>query len=283
MTDQAGSFERPASLTALSVTLQRAAHLVLDEPPPVLDDPLAIRLLGPDARSRILAEAGRLRSPRALAFRSHVLVRSRFAEDVLEESAVAGVRQFVSLGAGMDTFACRQPGWARDLHLFEVDHPASQSAKRKRLAAARIEEPANLSFVPVDLELDPLAGRLAEAGFDLAAPAVVSCLGVVMYLQPETAGRIFEFAGKLAQGSRFVLTFTRPAMPGEDGLGERAARVGEPWHTRMEPEELRGKLLGLGFREVSFPGSTGAIERYFRDRRDGLTAPRSMNIAVASV
>ena len=39
----------------------------------------------------------------------------------------------IVLGAGLDTFAYRQPRWAKHLAIIEVDHPASQAFKRQQL------------------------------------------------------------------------------------------------------------------------------------------------------
>jgi methyltransferase (TIGR00027 family) len=272
-----------ASNTALGVASHRAAHLVLDQPPPILNDSVAMRLLGPGAEERIRAAADRLRSPYALAFRSTLLLRSRFAEDALAESAAEGVRQFVSLGAGMDTFAYRQPDWAGALRIFEADHPASQSAKLERLAAAAIETPRNVSYAPLDLERESPADGLARAGFDPGEPATVSCLGVLMYLRPETVDSIFGFVARLAPGSRFVFTFAQPAVPLRDQLAESAARGGEPWLTRFEPEALLAALSRHGLPNVELLDPARAQERYFHNRTDGLHAPRRISLGMVRI
>jgi len=277
-----GEPERPASHTALGVAIHRAAHLILDEPPPILRDTVTLRLLGTGAEARIRAGADRLRHPAALAFRSHLLLRSRFAEDIAAQSAAAGVGQLVSLGAGLDTFAYRQPDWARSCRFFEVDHPASQSAKLERLAAAGIPRPGNLAFAPVDLVSGSLSDGLTSAGFDPAAPAAVSCLGVLMYLDPKTVAAIFAAVAGMAPGTRFVLSFARPAVPGRDHLAEAAARSGEPWLTRLEPDDLVAALRHAGFAAVELLSSEDAQERYFAGRTDGLKAPSRVNLAVAT-
>jgi len=274
--------EREASRTAVGVAVHRAAHLLLDDPPPILNDTIALRLLGPGGTELVAHLSDRLRSPYALAFRSHLVLRSRYAEDVLAESAAAGVGQFVSLGAGMDTFAYRQPAWAGSLRLFEVDHPASQAAKIERLVAAEVPIPPNLAFVPVDLDVDGLGDALERAGFDRARPAVVASLGVLMYLRPETVGSIFDFVAGLAPGSRFAFTFARPAIPGRDRLAEAAARHGEPWLTRFTPEALVGELRRHGLTDVELLEPERAQERYFAARTDGLHAPSRVNLAVAT-
>ncbi|MFL6298618.1 MAG: class I SAM-dependent methyltransferase, partial [Actinomycetes bacterium] len=113
--------------------------------------------------------------------RTQVTVRSRWTERRLAELADGGLDQYVILGAGLDSFAYRSPLVDR-MRVFEVDHPATQRWKRDLLAAASSTPPDGLTFVGVDLETDPLPDRLAAEGFDLSRPALVSWLGVSMYL-----------------------------------------------------------------------------------------------------
>src|SRR6478735_6775990 len=97
--------DRAASATARGVALFRAAHLLLDAAPPILDDSVIARVLGPEIEARIRAESEAFQSPFACTLRSHIVLRSRFAEDTLRDAVARGVRQFVVLGAGLDTFA----------------------------------------------------------------------------------------------------------------------------------------------------------------------------------
>jgi len=128
--DRDRASERTASTTALGAARLRAAHLLLDDPPPILDDPLALRLLDPAAAHAIHEHPDRLRTPVSRALRCEVLVRSRYAEDRLADAVGRGVRKYALLGAGLDTFAYRKPAWAADLCILEVDHDASQRDKQ---------------------------------------------------------------------------------------------------------------------------------------------------------
>ena len=130
--------EGTASRTALGAAWLRAAHLLLDDAPPILDDPLARRLLDSGAALAIRQHPHRFRTPLSRALRGEVLVRSRYVEDRLADAVQRGVRQYVLLGAGLDTFAYRQPAWATDLRIIEVDHAASQRDKHARLGQDRI-------------------------------------------------------------------------------------------------------------------------------------------------
>jgi len=273
--------ERPASNTAIGVATLRAAHQLIDQPPWILDDPIVLRLLGPTARERVLDNAERFRSPRAVGLRAHVLLRSRYAEECLQAAVNRGTTQFLVLGAGMDTFAFRQPPWASALRIFEVDHPASQQAKRDRLAAAGISAPANLTFVPVDFEHETIRERLIEQEFDFSALTFVSCLGVLVYLSNEAVIDLFEFLGSLSPASGCVLTIgggARPKDPNVPSLADLAAEVGEPFLSALDADALGALCTRFGLEQPMFP-TTEEIGRYMGNRNDGLNAPTRRNIA----
>lgn len=273
--------EREASGTAVGVALLRAAHQLIDGEPKILDDPVSPRLFYADVLDGIRADAERFLTPGALALRSHVLARSRYAEDRFRDAAARGVGQYVALGAGLDTFAYRQPEWARGATLFEVDHPASQGHKRGRLEAAGVDVPSNVRFVGCDLDTGPPGDALREAGFAEGEPAFVSMLGVTMYLAPEATDAVLAWASTLAPGSELVFTWSRPPAPGDDdALADRAASLGEPWRTRMGHEQLQARFAELGFARWEFVAASLLAERYFRNRTDDLPAPRRSSLVV---
>lgn len=278
--------ERASSRTALGVAALRAVHQVLDAEPRILEDPVITRMMDPQLFEKIRTEPEAFQTPGSRGLRAHVVLRSRFAEDKLAEAVGHGVTQYVVLGAGLDTFACRQPAWAEALRIFEVDHPASQQAKRERLHAAGIAPPPNLVFAPVDFEIQTLAEGLGSAGFDRGKPAFFSWLGVTMYLTETATNAVLDFVASLAPGSGLVLTFAQPEEPRRDrrpSLADRAAEVGEPWITRFTVEELERKLREAGFSEVGFLAPEDAAARYFHGRGDGLPPPRRVNTAFARI
>jgi methyltransferase (TIGR00027 family) len=271
-----------ASQTADGAALLRAMHQLVDDPPPILDDPVSVRLVGAERADAIRSHPERAAEPATAGLRSHIVLRSRYAEDWLRDAAGRGVSQYVELGAGLDTFAYRQPSWADQLRIFEVDHQASQQMKIDRLAAAAIEVPANVTFVPIDLDAQPIGPALGRAGFDASKPAFVSCLGVLAYLRPETADSVFGWVASLIPGSEFVFTFARPVTGPQRGTAARAAELHEPWLTRLEPDELNRRLIGLGFRAVEFPGPL-ELASYYSGRKDALRPPGRAAIARAIV
>ena len=262
------------SATAWKVALRRAAHQFADRPP-VFDDPLALRILGPEGEAAARSPAVSGHGPMARGLRAFMAVRSRLAEDRLAQGYAEGVRQYVVLGAGLDTFAYRNL-W-HDLAVFEVDHPATQAWKRRRLAEAGIGVPESLTFAPVDFESQTLADGLAAAGFRADRPAFVSWLGVTPYL---TEAAVFDTLGYIAAmkaGSEVVFDFGvakdqlgLPARMILAAISARVAAAGEPFRTLFAPDELAQRLLSMGFSEAEVLGASALNARYFAGRRDGL-------------
>jgi methyltransferase (TIGR00027 family) len=274
------------SRTALGVAILRAAHQVLDAPPLILTDAIARRLLDPSVQDWVASAPDELQSPQARGLRGHVVVRSRFAEDRLAAAVRRGVRQYVLLGAGYDTFAYRQPDWARDCRIFEVDLPGTQEDKRARLAAADIAPPPNLTFVAIDFAHDDLGARLAEAGLDAAQPSLFAWLGVTMYLEADANDAVFRHVAAQPRGSELVFTFAQTETEtagGPSRLAELAAQAGEPWKTRYDPASLAAHLAAVGYSSVWMPTPAEVATAYFLDRPDDLPLPRRRTLAAAVV
>jgi len=260
--------------SAMMVAMQRAAHQLLEHPR-VLDDPLALTILGATEEQALRADLDKYRTPMALGLRSSVVVRSRLAEDEWARAVERGVRQYVILGAGLDTGAYRHrdaPG-----RVFEVDLPATQAWKRARLGETGIEIPPSLSFVPVDFESVSLAEGLALAGFDARQPAYFSWLGVTMYLDEEAVVETLRFIAGCARGSAVLLEYVMPlaGLPpmmriAMEQVGAQLAERGEPWKSFFEPAALADKLATLGFSHSHTRAPDELNRRYLADRVDGL-------------
>lgn len=263
----------------------RAYHQLFDPEPRVLDDPIVLRLLGEDGIARVRAERERFEHPLARGLRAHVVLRSRFAEDSLRDAVARGIEQYVLLGAGMDTFAYRQPEWARSIEIIEVDHPASQTVKREQLAAAGIDISENVHYAGIDFEHESLADGLRRCGVDFTKRTFFSWLGVTMYLTREAIEAVLRTVAAFPRGSEIVLTFAQPRDEREGGakFSDAAASVGEPWLSYFTPAEIDVLLRATGFAEVEFLTREESVRRYFGDRPDGLPAPRRVSIARATL
>lgn len=269
------------SKTALVTAYARAYHQVVDRPQ-IFTDRLAARLLGhaeEELPSLVTAAADRLGG--AVTDRSRRLffaTRSRFAEDAVAAAVAAGVRQVVILGAGLDTFAYRNP--RGDLRVFEVDHPATQAWKRERLAATGIDSPETLTFVPVDFETQALATELESAGFARTAPAVFVWLGVVYYLTPDAAHATLAYIAGQARPVEVVFDYLRSATTDAERAyqqtrADRLAAVGEPLFSYFTPDGIAAQLRALGFTGVDDHSAADLIAGYLGGAAasDGELAP----------
>jgi methyltransferase (TIGR00027 family) len=273
------------SRTAIGVAIQRAAHQVLDHPV-VFADPLAMRIIGPRARAAI--EAGRAeRSAFAPLLRAVLAVRSRVAEEALADAYARGVRQYVVLGAGLDTFALRNP--LPGLQVFEVDHPNTQRWKRARLAEEGLAPPPRLHFVAVDFERQDLRTELLAAGLDRSQPAFFSWLGVVMYLEALAIRATLRAVASLC-GAEGGIAFDFIAAPKASQIllrwilwwrARRVARLGEPFRSFLDPERVREWLIESGFRDVSILTSELLGQRYLSGRTDRLRINPLARVVVA--
>lgn len=268
--------DRP-SATARRVALSRAAHQLWDSPL-VLDDPVALRLIAAQERTALQRGGLEKHSRLSRSIRAFVVARSRFAEDLLAASVSRGVRQYVVLGAGMDSFAYRNPHSGAGLRVWEVDHPATQAYKREQLAAAGVAVPDTVTYVPVDFTRQSMPEQLQLHGLDTNVPTFFSWLGVSMYLEPATVLDTLRWvATALPPGSSLAMDYVPPIA--QQPWGVRAvlrvmalavAAHGEPWRGFFDPDALGTRLRGMGY-ETLIDWDSDAINRhYFAKRQDGL-------------
>jgi methyltransferase (TIGR00027 family) len=290
-------------------SLMRAAH-TRHSRPPLIQDAWADRLLPERLRTlgaeEILQAAGffrawwlrlRLRSRQAIvdygmrrapAF-GGVIIRQRFTEDALAQAVQRGATQYVILGAGLDSFAWRQPAWAKTIQIFEVDHPATQQFKQKRVAACGAGVPPNLHFVAADLANEPLAVALARSAYRREAVSFVSWLGVTIYLTRDAnLTTLRAVAECCASGSELAFTYIEQAAldtpsPGLARLMASLAAAGEPWLSGFYAKCLGDDLKAVGLTLVEDLGKAEMLERYCRGRRDGLTPGGGGHVARARV
>jgi methyltransferase (TIGR00027 family) len=261
------------SRTALRVALRRAAHQMFDAKPLVLDDPFAVPILGAAYEEELRRTPTRPDRPFSVALRAFLVARSRYAEDTLARAVADGVTQYVLLGAGLDTFAHRNP--YSQLRVFEVDHPATQQWKRELIETNGLEIPQNLVYTPVDFECQSLSEQLLEAGFDAKVPAFFAWLGVVPYLTLDAFRATISFIGSQSPGSGLVLDYCQPrsALPffeqlAFDSLASRVQQAGEPFQLLFTPAKIAFELDT--FYNLEDLGSHEMNMRYFADRTDSL-------------
>jgi len=240
------------SRTALMIARQRAAHQVLDHGS-ILHDPFALKILREDEKD---AHQLANQHPIASIGRLFTAARSRIAEDALSRAVERGVRQIVILGAGLDTFALRNPHGALEIRIYEVDHPATQAGKRECLAEAEIALPPWLRFVPVDFERDDVGEKLVAAGFQQNSPAFFTWLGVVPYLSQDAINRTLDYMSSI-ENSDVVFDYMEPPEGFSEELRqiekertEQLKKIDERSVSRFEPAGIAEILRSHGFSDL---------------------------------
>ena len=201
--------------------------------------------------------------------RSSGVVRTRLIDDLVDEDLAAGVRQFVLLGAGLDSRPYRLDS-ARRAEVFEVDHPATQQVKRSRLGTVAQGRAQHVRFVAVDFERHDLGAALLAAGFDTHQATVVLWEGVVSYLTTTAVEHtLATIADLTCSSSRLVFTYwRRSALEGSLRSAEaerwmaRVRRSGEPFVFGFEPEEVGSYLRPFGFALEVNISTAEAARRY---------------------
>jgi methyltransferase (TIGR00027 family) len=269
------------SRMALMVARQRAAHQLLDHGA-IFDDPFAVKILREDEKDIIqfanqpLASIGRLLTA----------ARSRIAEDALSKAVDQGVRQVVILGAGLDTFALRNPHAAR-IRIFELDHPATQAWKRERLEGAKLRPPPWLTFVPIDFEQDDLQQKLSSAGLQGTSAAFFTWLGVVPYLTHEAVGNTLDYIASI-QNSEVVFDYMEPPEAFSDEIRrlvmertKQLEKTEEGWASRFEPDGIAAILSSHGFSDVEDISFQQIVSKFGRDIQGLATGQAGIHIVHA--
>src|SRR5215813_7763737 len=245
-----------SSRTGEVTAIMRAIHQTADEEPKILADSISPRLVDTmSGDDEWLAPI--LGHPFAKQWRAGFLIRNRYAEDCLAECVDRGAEQYAIIGAGFDTFAFRQPPWARSLRIYEIDHPGTQRRKCERLAAARIGIPSNVKFVPIDFERNSLGDALRASDFDRGVKTFCSWLGVTQYLTADAIRATLEFVLLMQPSSEIVFSFILP-LESLSGLeaealamaANKGAEIGEPWLSTFRPDDLEAQLRAMGFSDV---------------------------------
>lgn len=277
--------------TAETTALIRALHLLLDDDPKIFADPLALTFLGSERTTALKTNPQMFQTPALRSLRAVFVARHRYAEDELAKAVARGVSQYVILGAGLDSFAYRRPDLRQTLHVYEVDHPVTQQWKRQRLTELGLTIPENLTFIPLDFEVQTLAEGLAASPFRPDEPAFFSWLGVTQYLTTDAVfSTLQDVASSAASDSEIVFQIILPpsTLSTEDQAvvavaSQLSAQRGEPWRSFFEPQALEVQLRAMGFTQVLHFTPTEATTLYFQGRTDGLRLPNYFELITARI
>lgn len=298
------------SQTAIKAACYRAYHSLCDQPK-IFDDFLALQLIGeheyelfkaqniqgfktaaPDFAATLPNDEALLAfMMQAMAAPALTLSRARYAEDRLEMVLKAGVKQYVILGAGLDTFAWRRPDLMDSLEIFEVDHPQTQYYKLERLTKLNWKLPENLHLIRADLTSDRLADLLQNFNFDPTQPSYFSMLGISYYLPRQAViDMLRAIAGIAVPCSQIVFDFldSEAFIPGKaaeriKALLIMAQGVGESMNMGFDTNSITEELSEIGLKIEELLGTHEVQQRYFLNRNDNYCACEQAHLISAVV
>jgi methyltransferase (TIGR00027 family) len=303
--------ENQVSVTAMMVAYMRAYH-AMNNTDKIFDDFLAYHLIPEEKRTLIEQHfeqyftgytqlncseyAASCQDQTTISAylmqATNVISRAQYAEDALEKAVKQGVTQYVILGAGMDTFAFRQPEMMKHLEVFEVDHPATQEFKLHRLAELKWEHPAKLHFIPIDFTKENLVTALTNSSsYDSNVKSFFSWLGVILYLTKDEVFTTLRSITEIApMDSTIVFDYfdtdvfiPEKSSPQMQKLLEYLRKIGEPMITGFNPSNLAEELASLGFSLQENLSPKDIEEHYFKGRTDGYHAREHVHFACAVI
>ncbi|GAB3825357.1 class I SAM-dependent methyltransferase [Dactylosporangium cerinum] len=216
--------------------------------------------------------------------RASAVVRTRLIDEWLAAALAGGARQVVLLGAGFDSRAARFDGPA----FFEVDHPATQATKRRRLG--RDARPG-VVFAPADLGADNLGRVLRDAGFEPSVRTVAIWEGVTNYLTAAAVDATLRGLTALCPpGSTVIFTYVdrgvldgTATFPGAAEWHDAVRREGEPWTFGLDPAEVPDYLRQRGLDLVEDLSTRAAARRLLPASRQAEPTAEFYRVALAHV
>ena len=282
--------------TAEATAAMRAAHFLYHQPV-VFNDPYALQLTSPALRRVCLNRfygwllRRKFISKSLRLITAQVVARARYAEEKLEQAVSKGISQYVIIGAGFDSFCLRRPDFSPGLQIYEIDHPATQQIKQKRIMEIVDSPPEGVEFLAVDLEKRTTTDALSDSSFLKDERAFFSWLGTVPYLSEDAVFNVLhDLASFAARGSEIVFDYSLPTYMW--ALKERQALVrimriigrrGEAVKSFFEPDTFPDDVSCLGYHISETISPVELNKKYFSDRSDGLVTHSAAYIIHAEI
>lgn len=262
--------------TALRTALWRALHVQADDKPSIINDEIGFNLIKPE---KDWQERPDMKYTKRL--RASIVARARFVEDLVKEQIGKGVKQYVLLGAGLDSFAQRNATLSSQVDIYEIDQPDTLAWKEIKLLENGYGIPGNLHFVPVDFENRSWWDELLNSGFDIHKKAIISCAGVTLYLTKSAIVDTLKKMTSLASGSTIVIAFYLPMdqleeedQPMQEVANKGAEASGTPFVSFFTVGEVIKLAREAGLKQIQTISTKDMTDMYFKDRSDNL-APAS--------
>lgn len=256
--------------TALRTALWRALHVLTDDKPYIIEDKVGYNLIKPE---KDWQERPDMKYTKRL--RASIVARARFVEDLAKEQIAKDVKQYVLLGAGLDSFAQRNTEISSQVDIYEIDQPGTLAWKEEKLIENGYKITNNLHFVPVDFETSSWWRELLNKGFDTEQTAFVSCTGVTLYLTKEAIIDTLKKMTLLASGSTIAIAFYLPLeqldeddKPMQEMAIKGAASSGTPFISFFPVDEIEKLAKEIGLKDIQTVSTKDMTDKYFKGRTD---------------
>lgn len=274
--------------TAVRVALWRALHSLQDEAPHLIEDTLGLQLVNPEPGWENRPD---MHLQGTAPFRASIVARARFIEDWITRQYLEGLRQMVILGSGLDTFAQRRSEKLDQLKIFEIDRPETLAWKQKRLLELGFQMEKMPTFISCNFEHNSdWRDQLLQSNFIQEQPALVTSMGVTMYLTMDAIKKMLTEMKSLPKGSFFITTFMWPIelvdpqdKPGYELSLRGAERSGTPFISFFSAKQISELLKGLGFTKFEIHSTNKIYEPFFNQRKDGLKPSSGEEILVLQI
>lgn len=264
--------EEKASITAQMTCLIRALSYYEKDPMYKSKDYVASALLDPIlcflAKSAFFRNIYKYLAPKGIY--EYVIARTKYIDEVFEKIGER-FEQILIFGAGLDTRSIRFKNQLKNAYIFELDSPATQTAKIERLRKKRITIPSNVVFIPIDFQKESLTQKLEEYGFKKSEEGLIILEGLTMYLDAKSVDETFKLISGLAgKGSLVIFDYVHKSViehknkyHGEKELSGLVSIFGEYWSFGFEKGKIEDYLLQNGLYMVEEADAQILEKRFF--------------------
>lgn len=272
--------ESPSKM-AEGMAMHRYAESLKSEEERICYDPYAVHFISPE-----IIEYG-IKHPDEAKFKveqmekifpglsSSIIARVRYFDDYVMKYIEDGVEQLLILGAGYDTRAYRIKE-LKDIKVFEVDHPITQSFKIKKIIDIFGTIPYNVSYVPLDFEFEELGQKLFEKGYESSKKTLLIMEGLIMYIPKGAVQKIFSFFTRNSGRDSSIIFDYYPesvvngSCKQEIGINIRnfLIKQGEPLQFGIEEESILEFLSDYGFKHIKNVRGEDYKKAYFHGKNE---------------
>ncbi len=200
------------------------------------------------------------------------IARTRYIDDLLQQTIQHNIQQVIILGAGFDTRALRLES-LQTIPVIEIDHPNTSWKKTATLKKTLGRLPNNIHYWQIDFNKESLHELAVREKLDFSIPTTIIWEGVTNYLDEQAINNTFAFAQRFATGSFIIFTYVHQEVLkapqnffGATQLLKDLDAIEEHWTFGFNPDQLSVYLQQYNFVLLEDSGASNYREKYLPDR-----------------